>query len=343
MPRWRRRLASSRNNTLKIVFKNNGIESFVLAALVALAGVPAHAAGWKPDKPVRLLIPFAPGGGADALSRTITPKLQDALGQPWVNDNRGGAGGNIAAEIVVRANPDGQTVLFALSGVITVNPLMYKLPFDPVKDLIPVTMLNAGQYMLVLHPGVKADSLNEFIALAKSKSTTLSYSSSGIGTPLHLSAELFKARTGAQLTHVPYKGGGPASIALLAGEVQVLFGSLPSVVPHVKTGRLKAIAVTGPRRAVAAPDVATVGELGYKDLEVTSWYGFFLPLRTPAPVVNTLIAESRKVLEMPDVKEAFLKLGVEPVFKPGAEFAQHIRQESDTWARVIKAAGIQAE
>ena len=183
------------------MFKNKYLLIFLL---VSLPGVSAHAAGWKPDKPVRLLIPFAPGGGADALSRTITPKLQDALGQPWVNDNRGGAGGNIAAEIVVRANPDGQTVLFALSGVITVNPLMYKLPFDPVKDLIPVTMLNAGQYMLVLHPSVKAESLNEFIRLAKSKSTTLSYSSSGIGTPLHLSAELFKSRTGAQLTHVPY-------------------------------------------------------------------------------------------------------------------------------------------
>ena len=210
----------------------------------------ADAASWRPDKPVRLLIPFAPGGGADALSRAITPKLHESLGQPWVNDNRGGAGGNIAAEIVVRANPDGQTVFFGFSNVLTVNPLMYKLPFDPVRELIPVAMLNSGHYMLVLHPSVKADNFGEFIALAKSKAGALSYASSGIGTPLHLAAELFKVRTGTQLTHVPYKGGGPASIAVLAGEVQVLFGSLPSVLPHVKGGRLKALAVTGPKRAV---------------------------------------------------------------------------------------------
>ena len=303
----------------------------------------ATAAGWKPDKPVRLLIPFAPGGGADALSRTITPKLHEALGQPWVNDNRGGAGGNIAAEIVVRANPDGQTVFFGFSSVITVNPLMYKLAFDPVKELIPVTMLNAGQYMLVLHPSVKAESFNDFIALAKSKPGMLTYASSGIGTPLHLPAELFKVRTGTNLTHVPFKGGGPASIALLAGEVNVLFGSLPSVAPHVKTGRLRALAVTGPKRVALAPEVPTVAELGYRDYEVTSWYGFFLPLRTPDIVVKTLMTESIRVMEMPEVKDAMAKLGLEPAIKPGAEFARHIRQESETWAKVIKAAGIRAE
>ncbi len=303
----------------------------------------ADAASWRPDKPVRLLIPFAPGGGADALSRAITPKLHESLGQPWVNDNRGGAGGNIAAEIVVRANPDGQTVFFGFSNVLTVNPLMYKLPFDPVRELIPVAMLNSGHYMLVLHPSVKADNFGEFIALAKSKAGALSYASSGIGTPLHLAAELFKVRTGTQLAHVPYKGGGPASIAVLAGEVQVLFGSLPSVLPHVKGGRLKALAVTGPKRAVLAPEVPTISELGQRDFEVTSWYGFFLPLRTPDSVVQTLMQESRKVLDLPDVKESIAKLGIEPAFKSGAEFARHIRQETETWAKVIKSAGIRAE
>ncbi len=301
------------------------------------------AASWKPDKPVRLLIPFAPGGGADALSRAITPKLHESLGQPWVNDNRGGAGGNIAAEIVVRANPDGQTVFFGFSNVLTVNPLMYTLPFDPVKELIPVAMLNAGHYMLVLHPSVKADTFGEFIALAKSKAGAMSYGSSGIGTPLHLAAELFKVRTGAQLTHVPYKGGGPASIAVLSGEVQVLFGSLPSVLPHVKTGRLKALAVTGPKRAVLAPEIPTIAELGQKDFEVTSWYGFFLPLRTPNHVVQTLMQESRKVMDLPDVKESIAKLGIEPAFKSGVEFTRHIHQETETWAKVIKSAGIRAE
>ena len=319
----------------------------VFAALLAYTCASAACAADEiaafPTHPIRFILGYPPGGASDAVARQLAFALSARMGQNFVLDNRGGAGGNIAAEIVVRANPDGQTVFFGFSNVLTVNPLMYKLPFDPVRELIPVAMLNSGHYMLVLHPSVKADNFGEFIALAKSKAGALSYASSGIGTPLHLAAELFKVRTGTQLAHVPYKGGGPASIAVLAGEVQVLFGSLPSVLPHVKGGRLKALAVTGPKRAVLAPEVPTISELGQRDFEVTSWYGFFLPLRTPDSVVQTLMQESRKVLDLPDVKESIAKLGIEPAFKSGAEFARHIRQETETWAKVIKSAGIRAE
>lgn len=292
---------------------------------------------------MRLLLPFAPGGGSDAVARVITPKLHEALGQPWVVDNRGGAGGNIAAEIVAHANPDGHTVFLGFSTVLTVNPLLYKLAFDVSKDLVPVTMLTAGQYMLVLHPSVKADNLKDFIALANAKSGALNYASAGIGTPLHLAAELFKTRAAISMTHVPYKGGGPASAAVLAGEVHVLFGSLPSSFPHVKAGRLKALAVTGPKRAAVAPDIPTVAESGFPGFEVTSWYGLFVPAKTPDAIMKTLRIAAVKALEMPDVKEAITRQGLEVAVKGPQEFAQHIRNETAVWAKVIKSAGIKAE
>jgi tripartite-type tricarboxylate transporter receptor subunit TctC len=234
-------------------------------------------------------------------------------------------------------------VFLGFSTVLTVNPLLYRLPFDVSRDLLPVAMVNSGQYMLVLHPSVKADNLQEFIALAKAKPGTLSYASAGVGTPLHLAAELFKTRTGISMTHVPYKGGGPASIAVLAGEVQVLFGSLPSSFPHVKTGRLKALAVTGPARAAVAPELPTVAESGLPGYEVTSWYGLFVPAKTPEQIVKTLHAEVVRALALPDVKEAISRQGLEVVVKGPKEFADHIKRETEVWARVIKAAGIKGE
>lgn len=315
----------------------------VTAALgVCLLAASSVAAAY-PDRPIRLLLPFAPGGGADAVARVITPKFHEALGQPWVIDNRGGAGGNIAAEIVARANPDGYTVFLGFSTVLTVNPLLYKLSIDVSRDLVPVAMVTAGQYMLVLHPSVKADNLKDFIALAKAKPGTLSYASAGMGTPLHLAAELFKIRTGISMTHVPYKGGGPASVAVLAGEVQVLFGSLPSSFPHVRAGRLKALAVTGPGRAAVAPELPTVAESGLPGYEVTSWYGLFVPARTSEQIVKTLHAEAVKALALPDVKEAISRQGLEVAVKGPKEFADHIKRETEVWARVIKAAGIKGE
>jgi tripartite-type tricarboxylate transporter receptor subunit TctC len=319
-----------------------GAMRFTAAVGVCVLAASSVAAAY-PERPIRLLLPFAPGGGADAVARVITPKFHESLGQPWVIDNRGGAGGNIAAEIVARANPDGHTVFLGFSTVLTVNPLLYRLPFDVSRDLLPVAMVNAGQYMLVLHPSVKADNLKEFIALAKAKPGALSYASAGMGTPLHLAAELFKIRTGISMTHVPYKGGGPASLAVLGGEVQVLFGSLPSSFPHVKTGRLKALAVTGPARAAVAPELPTIAESGLPGYEVTSWYGLFVPARTPEQIVKTLHAEVVRALALPDVKEAISRQGLEVAVKGPREFADQIKRETEVWARVIKAAGIKGE
>jgi tripartite-type tricarboxylate transporter receptor subunit TctC len=307
--------------------------------LLAASGVaPAY-----PDRPIRLLLPSAPGGGVDAVARVITPKLHETLRQPWVIDNRGGAGGNVAAEIVARANPDGHTVLLAYSTVLTVNPLLYKLPIDVSRDLAPVAMVTAAQYIMVMHPSVKADNPKDFIALAKAKPGTLSYASAGVGSPLHLAAELFKIRTGIGMTHVPYKGGGPASVAVIAGEVQVLFGSLASSFPHVRAGRLKALAVTGPKRAALAPEIPTLAESGLPGFEVTSWYGLFVPARTPEQIVKTLHAEAVKALALPDVKEAIGRHGLEVAVKGPKELADQIKKETGMWAKVIETAGIKAE
>jgi tripartite-type tricarboxylate transporter receptor subunit TctC len=305
------------------------------------------AASWAgeayPSRPVRLLLPFAPGGGSDAIARVITPKLYEALGQQWVIDNRGGAAGNIAAEIVARAGPDGHTVFLGFSTVLTVNPLLYKLPFDVERDLLPVVMLTAGQYMLVVHPSVKAETLKDLISLAKARPNTLNYASAGIGTPLNLAAELFKSRAGITMTHVPYKGGGPASAAVLAGEVQVLFGSLPSSFPHVKAGRLKAFAVTSLKRAALAPDLPTFAESGFPGFQVTSWYGFLVPARTPAHIVKILHEEGVRVMQLPDVREQIVRMGLDVAVQGPAEFAAQIREETAVWAKVIRTAGIRLE
>lgn len=315
----------------------------LLALLFLFSVAAAHAVEPYPTRPVRLVLPFAPGGGSDAIARVITPKLYEALGYQWVIDNRGGAAGNIAAEIVTRAAPDGHTVFLGFSTVLTVNPLLYKLPFDVERDLEPVIMLTSGQYMLVVHPSVKADNLKDFVNLAKSRPDTLNYASAGIGTPLNLAAELFKARAGVTMTHVAYKGGGPASAAVLAGEVQVLFASLPSSLPHVKAGRLKALAVTGPKRSPAMPHLPTIGESGFPGYQVTSWYGLLVPARTPNHIVKRLHDEAGKVMQLTDVREQITRQGLEVSVRGAREFAAQMKEETAVWSKVIRSAGIKLE
>ena len=319
-------------------------------ALAAVLAVSLFAAATRaaetayPTRPVRLLIPFPPGGGADTLARIITPKLSEAMGQQWVTDNRGGAAGNIAAEIVAHSNPDGYTALLGFSTVLVVNPSLYpKLPFDVLRDLVPVTELAAAQYVLVVHSSVPAASLKEFVALAKARPGQLNYASAGIGSPLHLAAELFKARAGVNLVHVPYKGGGPAAAAVLAGETQVLFGSVASILPHVKSGRLKALAVTGLKRSKVEPDLPTIAEAGFPGFDVTSWYGLLLPAKTPDAIVQRVYREAVAALKHADVQEAMARQGLEVVSNTPAEFGAQIRNETAMWAKIIKDAGIKAE
>jgi tripartite-type tricarboxylate transporter receptor subunit TctC len=296
-----------------------------------------------PTHPVRLLVPFAPGGGADALSRIITPKMHDALGQAWVVDNRGGAAGNIAAETVAKAAPDGYTALMGFSTVLTVNPSLYKLPYSVTKDLQPVTLLATAQYILVIHPSVAATNLKDFIALARQKPGSLNYASAGVGSPLHLAAELFKKRAGIDMAHLAYKGGGPAAVAVLSGEAQVLFASVASSVPQVKAGKLKALATTGTKRSKVAPDLPTIAESGFPGFDVSSWYALLVPARTPATIVNKIRGAAIKAVELPDVQEAMSRQGLDIETSTPQELAARMSAETAVWAGVIKDAGIKAE
>jgi tripartite-type tricarboxylate transporter receptor subunit TctC len=296
-----------------------------------------------PSRPVRLLVPFAPGGGADTLARIITPKLHEALGQPWVVDNRGGAAGNLAAETVAHANPDGYTVFEGFITVLTVNPTLYKLPFSMEKDLQPVTMLAAAQYILVLHPSVPANTLKELIALAKQKPGSLNYATAGVGSPLHLAGELFKKRAGIQMVPIAYKGGGPAAAAVLAGEAQLIFASVAASLPQVKAGRLKALATTGAKRSKVAPELPTIAESGFPGFDVTSWYALLVPAGTPPAIVKRMNEVVAKVLDLPDVQQAMARQGLDPEHSTPQELAARIKQETAQWAAVIKEQGIKAE
>ena len=265
------------------------------------------------------------------------------MGQQWVVDNRGGAGGNIAAETVARAAPDGYTVFMGFSTVLTVNPTLYKLGFDMVKDFQPVTLLASAQYILVLHAGVQANSVKELVALLKAKPRSLNCASAGVGSPLHLACELFQKRAGVELVHIPYKGGGPAAAAVLGGEAQVLFGSVASSLPHVKAGRLKALATTGATRSKVAPDLPTMIEAGFSGFDVSTWYSVMVPAATPASVVTRLRNEAVKAVSRPDVQQLMAPQGLEAQTSTPQELAARIRAETATWAEVIRSAGIKSE
>ncbi|MEO7725923.1 MAG: tripartite tricarboxylate transporter substrate binding protein [Burkholderiales bacterium] len=322
------------------------IGNFLVACglvFTCVAAAPAADTAGYPVRPVRLLVPFAPGGGADSLSRIITPKLHDALGQAWVVDNRGGAAGNIAAETVAKAAPDGYTALMGFNTVLTVNPSLYKLPYSVAKDLQPVTLLATAQYILVTHPSVAAATLKDFIALAKQKPGSLNYASAGVGSPLHLAAELFKKRAGINMVHLAYKGGGPAAAAVLAGEAQVLFASVASSIPQVKAGRLRALATTGSKRSKVAPELPTIAESGFPGFEVSSWYALLVPTGTPAAIVNRIRGAAIKAVELPDVQEAMARQGLDVETSTPQELSTRISAETTMWAGVIKEAGIKAE
>lgn len=329
--------------TRHVIWRKTAAFSVGFIALTSSCVALGVAASPYPERPVRLLVGFAPGGGSDTVARIIAPKLEEAFGQRWVVDNRGGAAGNIATEIAARANPDGYTALIGFSATLTVNPMLYKVPFDVARDLQPVVNLASGQYVFVLHPSVPAKSLKEFVDLARAKPGSLKYGSGGIGSGPHLAAELFKVTAKVDLLHVPYKGGGPTVVALLAGEVKVSFASLPSSIAHVKSGRLRALGVTGPRRAAAAPDIPMIAESGFPGYQMTSWYGLLVPAKTPARIVGILHETARKALELADVREQFARQGLEIAAEGPKEFTARIQAETALWAKVIRATNIRAE
>jgi len=311
---------------------------FCIAAGVAQAADSAY-----PTRPVRLVVPFAPGGGVDATARIIAPKLSESMGQNWVVDNRTGAAGNIASEIVARANPDGQTVLLALDTQLTANPHLYDLPFSVDKDLQPVVILAVSDQIVVVHPGVAAKTLKEFIALAKQKSGALRHGSAGVGSSNHLAAELFKKVTGTDIVHVPYKGAGPALAAILAGEIQMNVSSTASAIGFIKAGRLRALASTGLKRGKALPDLPTVAESGYPGFEAIQWYALVVPGATPRSVVARIHKDSLKALQNADVRTSMERLGLEQEPTTPEELRTRISKETAMWAAIIKDAGIRLQ
>lgn len=314
-----------------------------LLLLVLAAGLPAvHAQTGKwPEKSVRMIVPFAPGGGTDIIARMIAPRLSQEFGQHFVVDNRGGAGGTIGAGIVVRADPDGYTISLVASSYATA-PTLYKLPYDPIKSISPISMTNSGPFILAVHPSVKATNLKEFIALARAKPGTLNYGSSGTGGTMHLAGELFGQMAKTDIVHVPYKGTGPAVVDLIGGRIQFIFANGPSVLPHIKAGKLRAIAVTTERRAQVMPDLPAVNELVPGFLAIT-WHGMLAPAGTPKAIVAQLNQALARILKQPDVQEVLQRQGLESAHSTPEEFARVIAGDIARWSKVVKAGNIKLE
>ena len=316
---------------------------YLVAALAACAMVSATSADAQtwPARPIRMIVPFATGGGTDIQARLFSAKLQPTLGAVIV-DNRPGGGGNIGAELVAKAPPDGYTVLFQ-SASLAVNQTLYrKLNYSAVRDLAPVLLVSSTPLVLVVHPSVPAKSVKDLVTLAKANPDKLNYASTSSGTTSHLSAELFKTMTGTRITHIPYKGSGPAVTALMGGEIDMLFSPMPPTVPLVKAGRIRALAVTTLKRSPVMPDVPTMNDT-LKGFESDNWYGMFFPAGTPREIINRFHAEMSKVLKDADVRALMAKEGAEPLGSSPDEFGAYFKKEVEKYAKVIKAAGAQVD
>jgi tripartite-type tricarboxylate transporter receptor subunit TctC len=293
-----------------------------------------------PTKPIRLVVPFAPGGLSDILARIVAGRLGESLGRPMVIDNRAGAGGNIGTELVAKAAPDGYTLLFC-SPTFALSPSLYsKLGFDPIKDFSPVAQVASATNLVVVNPSLNVRSITQLIELAQAKPGTINYGSGGVGTSGQLAAELLKLTANVNIVHVPYKGAAPAVTALLGNEVQVMFAPLPLVLPHVNSGKLQPLAVTGAARSRAVPNVPTIAEVAIPGFDVTSWFGILAPASTPQAIVSRLNADTGKALQSADVQEKMAGQGAEPSLRSSDDFGRHIQSEIKKWGEVIKRAGI---
>ncbi len=316
---------------------------FMLAlGILAMSGGGAVAADGYPARPIRMIVPFPPGGSNDIVGRVIGQQLGDRLGKPVVIDNRGGAGGLIGTETAINAQPDGYTLL-VISVAYAYNPAIYKLPYDPVKAIAPVAQLGTGPNVLAVHPGVAAKSTQELIALAKAKPGQLNYASAGIGSFQHMSSEMFRIMSGLNIVHIPYKGGGPAMLAVIGGQAQISIGSLLQTLPHIRSGKMRALGTGGLKRSPALPDVPTVAEGGVPGYEANNWWGIVAPAATPVPVVKRINDEVAKILAAPETRKWFLGEGGEAVSRTPDEFRKWILSEMGKWGKVVKQAGIKAE
>jgi tripartite-type tricarboxylate transporter receptor subunit TctC len=315
----------------------------LIAALVTSTGMTNACAQPYPNKPIRMIVSVPPGGPADTLARMVAPRLSAALGQTVVIDNRPGANGNIAYEMVAHAVADGYTFVLVAAGI-AINPSLYReVKYDVLKDFAPITQGISVPNILVVHPSVTANSVKELIALAKAKPEQLTFASAGNGSSGHLALEQFRLISGIQLIHVPYKGGGPALTEVIAGQVQALFSLALAAIPQIKAGRVRALAITSARRSALAPELPTIAESGFPGFEVVGWFGWLAPATTPQEIVNRLNREIVRILKLPEMKERLLGLGADPVGNSPQAFAAFIRSEHDKWARVIRQANIRAE
>ena len=321
----------------------------LLAALAILAGVTTSTfalaqASSYPNKPIRIIVPFPVGGIADTFSRTIGVKLTEVWGQAVVVENKTGAGGNIGAEIVAKSPPDGYTLVMGNIGSHAVNVSLFKsIPFDPIKDFVPIAHVLDAEGLLVVNPSVNANSVREILEMARAQPGKLSYASGGLGTTSHLAGELFKSTAKVDIVHVPYKGNSPAIADLLSGQTQMSFATMPTVLPHVKAGKLRAIASIGLVRTAALPDVPTVAESGLPGFEVSNWIGLFAPAGTPSDIVAKLNAEVQKIMRSPDVQKRLEAEGARFIPTTPAQFAAFQKEELVKWAKIIKDANIRAE
>jgi tripartite-type tricarboxylate transporter receptor subunit TctC len=313
-----------------------------IAAVIAgsLLAAPALAAEWSPTKPVRFIVGFPPGGATDLVARILQPKLAASLGSQVIVDNRPGANGVISLQILKNSEPDGHTVAMGHIGGLVISPTIQKVNYDPYKDYAYIGMLVSLQNILIVHPSVPAKNLTEFLAYAKAQQGKVNYASSGIGSPGHLAGVLLETMTKVPMTHVPYKGGGPAITDLIAGHVPSFIAVISTAVPHVQSGKVRALGVTGAKRADALPEVPTIAEAGVKGFDANNWYGVLVPAKTPRPIINRLNKEVVAVLNMPDVKKILFASGLDAAPSTPEAFGAYIKSEKDKWEKVIKAAGL---
>ena len=312
------------------------------ALTLILASPMASAQSW-PSRPIRVIVPFPAGGGIDTVARIIAPKMAESLGQPLVIENRVGAGGTVGTEVVARASADGHTLLAAFASH-AMNATLYRdLSYDTERAFAPISLIATVPNILVVHPSLPVKSVSDLIALARRRPGEINYASVGSGTPAHLSAELFNLMAGVKMTHVPYKGAPASIIGMITGEAQLTFTTVLIAMPHVKSGKLRAIAVTTRERSASLPEVPTVNESGLKGYESIAWYGLLAPAGTPGPVIERLHAEVVRSTQAPEVRENLLRQGTDIVASTPARFAQVIREDIATWTRVVKAAGIKAD
>jgi tripartite-type tricarboxylate transporter receptor subunit TctC len=317
------------------------IRAALSAAVLAAASLTVGAQTY-PAKPVRVIVPFAPGGGSDFTGRLVAQKLTERLGTTFVVENRPGAGGNLGAELALKAPADGYTLLL-ISASYTVNPSVYKLSFDPIADITPVIQVSGGPYVVAVHPSVPANTLAEFVAYAKRQPEKLAYGTSGNGSIMHVASQYFADAAGIKVLHIPYKGTGPALQDTIGGQVQLIFGAIPATLPHVKAGRLRALAVTTSKRVSAAPELPTVAEVGYPGYEVTNWHGLIAPRGVPAEIVERLNREVNELIKGEEMKKSLAADGLEPAGGSPAHFAEILKVEAARWAKVVKQAGIKVE